>query len=127
MALASIDWFITYSKQNDGSPLVDIDADPSLWPILFSALQFPELSDYARGVADRLEEFFSEQAGKADLPSDFVDYSGLLRAIFTNWPSQEGMRNAFNAWEADEIANHSRRQHLRAIRELSTDEPNPEI
>ena len=127
MALTSIDWFIAYSEQRDGSPLIDLDADLSLWPILFSALHFPELSDYARGVAYRLERFFDVQARKADLPSDFIDYSGLLRAIFANWPSQKGMRDAVNIWRLDEINDHERREHLRALQELSTEESGPEI
>jgi hypothetical protein len=126
MALTSIDWFIAYSKQHDGFPLVSVDPDPTLWPILFSALHFPDLSDYARGVADRLEAFFSEQARKADLPSDFVDYSGLLRAIFTNWSSPESIRRAVRAWKIDALHKHAEQERLRALRAY-IDDPDPEI
>lgn len=126
MALTSIDWFIAYSKEHDGRPLVDVDADFGLWPVLFSALHFPELADYARGVADRLEEFYTEQASNDEVPDDFMDYSGLLRAIFENWPSQERMRGAVRAWRMDEAERSMERDARRALRDLGDEEPNPE-
>ena len=116
MALTSVDWFIAYSKQHDGRPLVDVDADFGIWPVLFSALHFPELADYARGVADRLEEFYAEQASNEEAPDGFVDYSGLLRAIFTNWPSQERIQAAVRAWRMDEMQRGAARDTRRALR-----------